>query len=352
MVLVALAVAGCARPPSGMPAAAAWMVAQQRDDGAFASPNYGVLRAAHSTTALATYALARLRPRSPAIAAACTRGLQFLRAHGIVPAALVDYPCYTAAYWILAASELDDADREADIAIALAFLRGRQLAGNRGWQPDDLAYGGFGFGVATGDKPSEGDVANLSVTSVVVRALVAAGVPADDPTLRAAAVFVGRCQISAPDDPHRHGGFVHQPGLGPLASKAGISEHGPVPYASTTSDGLVALAALDGDETLAAPAQAAALWLQRHAQPPLVAGFEHSDDHASVYEPALRLYALASLAAAMPLLPAPDPTWARAIARALHARQRPDGAYLGWSPLLKEDDPLVATALAVLALGK
>lgn len=344
--LLACSVAGCRETvPAGLDGAVDWLLAQQRSDGAFPAEAYGVLRAAHSTTALAAHALASVRPRTPRIEAACSAALAFLRARGIVPEQLVDFPCYTAAHRILAAVALGGEDCASDVAESVAFLRARQLGPGRGWQDGDWAYGGFGYGVATGDAPDEGDVANLSATSLAVRALAAAGVPPSDPALAAAALFVERCQILAPQDPARHGGFVHQPGDGPLASKAGRGR----PYATTTCDGLLALAALG--RVASERAAAAAGWLARHARPPEVAGFEASDERERAYEPALRLYGLAVFARVTPLLPASAHAH-QAIEHAVRARQRHDGAVVGWSPLLKEDEPMVATALAVLALTR
>jgi hypothetical protein len=43
--------------------------------------------------------------------------------------------------------------------------------------------------------------------------------------------------------------------------------------------------------------------------------------------------------------------WARALAEALLARQRPDGSWVNASMELREDDPLVATPFAMAALG-
>ncbi|MEZ5965003.1 MAG: prenyltransferase/squalene oxidase repeat-containing protein [Planctomycetota bacterium] len=333
--------------------ATAWLLSQQREDGAFASPAYGVLRAAHSTTAFAAYALARSAGRPPKQTHACQLALQFLRAAGVAPATQVDYPCYTAAYWILAARALGDdlapELRAGDVTSAVAFLRRHQLVEGRGWTTDDPEYGGFGYGVDAAPKPAERDAVGMSTTRVAVEALVAAGVTADDPALCAARRFVERCQVWAPDQPERHGGFVFQPGDGPLASKAGRDDRGPLPYASATCDGLLALTHLG--QATSPRAQAAMGWLRRHVAPPTVAGFEASDARHRPYEEGLRLYALAALRAAIRVGPE---WWARewgpAIVAAVASRQGASGAIVGWSPLLKEDDRLVATVLGLLAL--
>jgi hypothetical protein len=43
--------------------------------------------------------------------------------------------------------------------------------------------------------------------------------------------------------------------------------------------------------------------------------------------------------------------WRSRLAGVLANEQRPDGSFVGTSPLQKEDDPLVATAFAVQALS-
>jgi hypothetical protein len=331
----------------GRDAAVAWLLGQQGADGSFRSATYGVLRAGHSTTALAAYALGNVTPRTARIEAACRRALAFLQQSGVRPAEGADYPSYTAAFWLLTEASLAAEGRAPGEAPALSFLRAHQLLEARGWTQDDLAYAGFGFGLDRGPRPAEGDIANLSATTWAVLALRASGVEASDPALMAARVFVERCQVWDEGNAARHGGFLHQPMPGALQSKAGAVDGLPQPYASTTSDGWLALHALGLAES--PRGAAAAAWLHHHARVPEVAGFAASDERHTPYEPALRLYAMASLALAWRSLPSTTRNWAAPIDAALRSRQRGDGAVIGWSPLLKEDDALVATSLAVLA---
>lgn len=347
-IALCLSLAACgAAERRGPGAALAFLIAQQSAQGAFVADGYGVLRAGRSSTALAALALARWPNRDAAQQAALRRALTWLDQRGLVPAAdePIDYPCYTAALTALAAhqSQLDEFAPLVQRAVAL--LRDRQLGRARGWTPEDPEFGGFGFGVATGPRPAEGDVVSLSVTAWAIEALTTCGAAADDPCLRAALQFVQRCQIHDPQDPARHGGCVHSPRAGITQSKAGSSPRGPLPYATTTADAWRALRAL-GDHDAAAVAQA---WLARHLTPPQVAGFAAASPQARPYEPALRLYAAAALAPQLALWPTRADAWRQAWRDALRAQQRGDGAVVGWSPLLKEDEPLIATALALLA---
>ncbi len=345
-------VAACSSPPARGPGAAvAWLIAQQRPDGSFRSHRDSILRAGHSTTALAMLALMHApREQHRSVAPAIGKALDFLAQHGVVPHgddATVDYPTYTAACWLWVLGRLHPKEHEGVAERLVAFLRTRQLSEDAGWSEADPEYGGFDFGKVVGAKPRGGATANVGTTSWVIQACRAAGLAADDPLLRRARTFVLRCQVWALDDPLSHGGFVHSPVNGPAQSKAGLAADGSgraLPYASTTCDGLAALAALDERGTPAGAAAAA--WLVAHAKVPEVGGFERAAEATHGYERALRVYSLAALARVLPLLP-PDPAREAAIVATWSDRQRDDGSVVGWTNQWKEEDPLIATCLAL-----
>lgn len=347
VVGLSLLAVACGQPRDrGPELATTWLLAQQGDDGSFRSQLHDRLRAGHSTTALALTALMHApRAQHRAVAAAIARALDFLGEHGVVPTdddATVDYPTYTAACWLWTVGRLHPREHEATVERLTAFLRTRQLNEDAGWDEADLAYGGFDFGAVIGMKPRGGGEANLSTTAWVIQACRAAGMPSDDPLLRRARTFVLRCQVEAPRDALRHGGFLHSPVPSLTQSKAGFTDDGdarPRPYASATCDGLLALAALDERGT--AEASAAAAWLVAHARVPDLALPDLADLTLS-----LRVYTLSALARASPLLP-PDPARDEAIAAVWRERQQADGRVAGWSGLMLEDDPLIATCLAL-----
>ncbi|MBK9129809.1 MAG: hypothetical protein IPM13_18800 [Phycisphaerales bacterium] len=134
----------------------------------------------------------------------------------------------------------------------------------------------------------------------MIQACRAAGLPSDDPLLRRARTFALRCQVEAPGDALRHGGFLPSPVPSLAQSKVGFTDDGdarPLPYTSATCDGLLALAALEERGT--AEAAAAAAWLVANARVPDVALPDVAD-----LALALRVYTLSALARASPLLPA------------------------------------------------
>lgn len=72
------------------------------------------------------------------------------------------------------------------IADAAKFLKQLQWDDGEGKQPGDDFFGGAGY-----DSKSRPDLSN---TQIFLDALKAAGVPADDPAYKKAAIFVSRCQ--------------------------------------------------------------------------------------------------------------------------------------------------------------
>ena len=76
---------------------------------------------------------------------------------------------------------------DAQIKAGQAFLKGLQWDEAEGKGPDDPFYGGAGYG-GRNSRP------DLSNTSFFMEALRDTGLPADDPALKKALVFVSRCQ--------------------------------------------------------------------------------------------------------------------------------------------------------------
>jgi hypothetical protein len=253
----------------------------------------------------------------------------------------------------------------------LAYLRARQLTEDLGWQPADKPYGGWGYAPHLPRKPGPGEPlpplteSNLSATTFALEALRAAQVAADDPTLRKALVFVERCQNYGPEPDRRDpvfddGGFffIYDDPVRNKAGVAGKDREGRdrfASYGSTSADGLRALL-LCGETRDAPRVVAARTWLQTHFRSDLHPGHfapDREHNRGAVY-----YYYASSVARALQAAPIvnspthPEPfRWAEHLAESLLQRQREDGS---WSnPLVpqREDDPLVATSFAALALA-
>jgi squalene-hopene/tetraprenyl-beta-curcumene cyclase len=402
--LLAIALAGCNRAPgpsevrTAAPAAAAtltrelsrieridaalsaagkYLAERQAADGSWPSEVYGTFKSGDALTGLVLTTLIELEsaPGGAPDRDCIDRATQYLvamvgddgRVHP--PEQALAYPVYTAAGAVIALSRIDEAALRPARDAWLAFLRERQLAEPLSWQPADHEYGGWGYAHELPRKPAAsvpvGNLAepNLSATVFALAALRAAGVKSDDPAVQTALVFVRRCQNFADEGADRDakfddGGFyfIHDDPVRNKAGVAGTDHTGRTrfaSYGSATADGLRALqlCGLSDDDPRVAAAWS---WLDRHFD-----ADSHPGDYAldrQAARPAVYFYYcysfLEAVAAANSPGPAPANTtrWAAAIADALLARQRPDASWKNDAVDVREDDPLIATALAASTL--
>jgi hypothetical protein len=342
---LALAVLAACSPSTEDAAAraAAWLVGRQSADGAMRSDTYGVLRAGRATTALALAALTLAgEPVYARHRREIERAREWLFREVDADGALLgdgtapDYPNYAAAAFLLALAMEDAPDWRDRSAPVVARLRRTQLGEARGVARERPAHGGFDLGLTTAPVPLDAAHPDLSVTAFVCEALRAAGVASGDPVLCDAKAFALRCGTA-------DGGFTFFPHDAARGTKAGEG----VPYGTATADGLRTLLACG------APADdvrviAARRWLDAHAEFERVPGFDAA--HAN-WEPGLRCYWLASAARAY-AAHGHSMRQLAAIRAAASARLAEDGSHANPVPTMKEDDPLVATALLLIALAR
>ena len=336
-LLASLAASACARrnDDDPLPRAARFLWAQQAADGGFHSTSYGLLRSGQSLTPLVLGALLRVPgtivPRS---AGAVDRALAFITAHtnadgavGRMEATAEDYPNYATALTISAFVRTGSSGWSDDIASMVAQLRMQQFSEANGWEPQHPAYGGWGMGGPIHRPPDAGHV-DLSMTRFVLEALRASGVPASDAAMARALVFLDRSQN--PD-----GGFYFSP-VNPGLNKAGETGAGFASYGTATADGVLALRASgvpESDDRIVKGVQ----WLESHHQADRAPGFGDAQDSWST---GLRFYYASAIAHALPGLPVQLPPQAH------------DGSFRNANSLVKEDDPLIATAFAVHVLAR
>ena len=317
-------------PESAIYQGLVWLLSRQSADGGWHSRTYGLLRSGQSLTALIFDTLAMLGDHAgPRGEAALEKAAGFIRRHLNAEGALgladdvPDYPTYATALALRGAvrrnSTLFDTSR------MISWLESRQFAEHAGWTRAGSAYGGWGIGAGILAAPHPGHI-DLSMTRFALEALAAAGRPASDPAFERSRVFLSRCQ-------HPDGGFFFSPVVTD-ANKAGEDGGSYRPYGSATADGILALRASGGD-----PEKAQA-WLRRHDSPVLPAGFDAPARQR--YARGLRFY---YAEAASQIERSVD--WRGPLMR----EQRPDGSWCNPEPLVKEDDPLIATALAIRALA-
>ncbi len=319
-------------PDASLPRACKYLWSQQASDGGWHSHTYGLLKSGQSLTPFVLNAL--LQAPCPPPTGAVDRAIAFLKrntnpegAVGKMDPLLYDYPNYATALTVQALRRACRPDWRQSIAPLVAWLRTQQFTEDHGWKQSDAPYGAWGIGGESRVAPYPGHV-DLSMTRHVLQALAAAEVPASDPVFARARVFVERCQN--PD-----GGFFFSTVVLD-ANKAGQDGTKYRSYGTTTADGILALIAIGtppGNDRL----QAARRWLAAHDRPEGAPGF--IGPAYQRWTTGLRFYYAASSAEAFGYRTA-----------SVEASQLPDGSWRNPENLVKEDDPLIATAFAVAAL--
>jgi hypothetical protein len=322
---------------------AAYLWSRQAEDGGWHSQTYGLLRSGQSLTPFVLDALLHA-PRAPQDKV--DRAIAFIRSRtgpdGAVGLAdtdtgIPDYPNYSTALAVSALCRARRTGWETQVKPMVAYLRAQQFTEQNGWRRDDPVYGAWGMGGGRRTPPDTGHV-DLSMTRYVIDALRAAGVPSSDPAIACARVFIERCQ-------NRDGGFFFTTTEFDT-NKAGHDGKQFRSYGTTTADGILALLGV-GVERHNPQLAGAGLWLAEHHRDMAVPGFV-----GEAYDRWPRGLAFYYSAAATQALRAIDKDPGTCIREALERTQRRDGSWSNPENLVKEDDPLIATAFAVRALAK
>jgi squalene-hopene/tetraprenyl-beta-curcumene cyclase len=214
---------------------------------------------------------------------------------------------------------------------------------------DDAFYGGAGYG-GRNSRP------DLSNTSYFIEALRDTGLPADDPALKKALVFVSRCQnLKSEFNDQPWAGKINDGGFVYTAANGGQSMAGPPgadgglrSYASMTYAGLKSMiyAGLTRDDPRV---KAAYDYITRHYT---------LDENPGLGQQGLYYY-YHTFAKALSLLGRPtikdasgrDHDWRAELVEALARRQHPDGSWVNPADRFMEGDPNLVTAYALLALA-
>lgn len=340
--------------------ATAFLLKSQSADGAFRSDTYGLLKDPLTLTPHVLYTLQELPPTAHLLAAR-KRAAAFLLGTLTADRPL-SHPVYTLGTTISALAR--EGLSPGQLKPFLDRLRAYQFTEATGWSPDDLPFGGWGYNLLPLHKPAAPDPTlappdtNVSSTVYALRALRDAQLPADDPAFAAARRFLARCQnLPSPGatlTPFDDGGFFFSPTetARNKAAEAGMDPSG-VPryrsYGTMTADGLRSLIYAQLSPAAAEP-RAAAAWLRARFAVDVQPGDFPAD--RQLFRLGMYYYYLASAAQAAALAPdAAPPDWARRLSAELLARQNADGTWVNAFTDSREDDPLVATFHAALALS-
>ncbi len=365
-----------------------WMWAQQSDDGGWHSQTHAVLKDGKALTPYILYYLLLIpedkfkRPEG-----AVEKSVEFIRreirssmnmSHDSV--INLNYPNYSAAYALRVLCLLHQ-DTALQHLIADHLLK-EQFVEHRGITPDNVAYGGWGYGEPDLPYGEHGHV-DISHTRRITEALIEeakAKAEAKEEAYgkethtqdslfsrshvltfsRSVTRFLQGAQRS-PDDPRLYDGCTSRKNLpydgGFVSSNATLATNKCEPvfvkeagyhypsYATATCDGLLALHALGLTDTKAY--KDAVQWLAKNQNMNTIDGLSPHDPEQ--WYQVMHYYHFAVRAEAMTAAGIEGP-WSDQLKQMLIKEQQPEGYYI--NPLggvNKEDDPLMATIFAVQA---
>jgi hypothetical protein len=364
--------------------ACAYLWNQQAADGGWHSAQYALMRSGQALTPFVLRALLDV-PESiaPRPAGGVARALDFIRHHvdehgalGHADPDVVEYPVYSTSYALRCLVTVQDDPelaRPTDAQLMsrmFIFLSAAQFDESEGFETNNPAYGGWGLDVSQGDgKPGHMDLAHTRRALEALRAYADSFGDVRRPEFTRAELFLRVVQrdpaaLATPrrvldylfderDIPY-DGGFFFSPVVD-VANKAGFSataEGKAAPhflsYATATCDGILALLAAGVDQHDERLVRALD-WLRAHDDLSYPQGIP--TDRPEPWGDAIHFYHCAVRAEAYAALDWPG-HWRSTLANAIAKDQNADGSFRNTlSPLMKEDDPLLATALAAVALS-
>jgi len=354
---------------------AIYLWGKQSPDGSWRSETYGLLKYGQSFTPFVLFALSEI-PSGVATPpdGAIERAMNFLRRmgneegfHGRTDPDVLDYPNYATAYALRCFLRYGKKDDKKRIEKMTEYLLGQQFSEVTGFNPDSPVYGGWGFGI--NHRPTLSSFVDLSHTRRVLAALAAAN-KVDAKTKGKAKRFLSLLQKNPKEKrsplihttkpiasgfipPPYDGGFFSSPNVsyankGRLAKDPFTGRSYYRSYATATCDGVLALLALGVPKTDNRVLDAIR-WLERHSswkRPPGIPP-EHSepwDESMIYYHCATRSEVFNKLAIAG--------DWNQALHAFLSERQSEDGSFVNLhGRLMKEDDPILCSTLALIALS-
>jgi squalene-hopene/tetraprenyl-beta-curcumene cyclase len=228
------------------------------------------------------------------------------------------------------------------------FLKTMQWDEGENKPKRDAFYGGAGYG-GTNSRP------DLSNTTFFMEALRDTGLPADDPALQKALVFVSRCQNLKSEfndqawaDKVNDGGFIYTAANGGSSFAGKEANGGLHSYAGMTYAGLKSMiyAGLTADDPRV---KAALAYVEKHYT---------LDENPGMGQAGLYYY-YHTFAKALNLLDRPTLTdasgqshdWRADLTAALAKRQNRDGSWVNPADRFLEGDPNLVTAYGLLALA-
>jgi squalene-hopene/tetraprenyl-beta-curcumene cyclase len=254
---------------------------------------------------------------------------------------------------VLALTTADRDSYKAVVKDAAKFLKGLQWDEANGKKPGDDFYGGAGY-----DSSQRPDLSN---TQFFLDALVAAGVPRDDPAFKRAATFVSRCQNvngETNDQPWAKkiddGSFIYSAAAGGATKvQDKPNDDGSLPgYGSMTYAGIKSLIYCGVDKK-DPRIEKAFDWVKKHYTVEHNPGMPGERSDWGLY------YYYHTMAKCLDVMGVDEITdaagkkhdWRAEITAELAKRQRPDGSWANEKDKWMEGDPHLVTGYALMALA-
>ncbi len=341
---------------------------QQSADGGWHSSTHGILRGGESLTPFILHTLLQVPSEVyQASESQINRGLDFIRMHidedGIIGKSdpdILDYPNYSTAHALMV---LDQVQAKEDVVLIekmASYLLSQQFVETRGFQNTNAPYGGWGFGETHLSKGKTGHV-DLSHTRRILQALNGHN---GFKEAQKKALYYFRLTQKNPNEARLHptkvshkkipydGGFFASPvtlstNKGGIAAEDSLEANYFRSYATATCDGILGLLAA-GHSVNEESIQMALKWLDKNPKWDYPQGIPLDDPDQ--WHEVMFYYHLSVRAQVYAIVQHPS-KWRQKIIDLLNTRQQEEGYF--YNPMggpNKEDDPLLATAFAVIAL--
>jgi squalene-hopene/tetraprenyl-beta-curcumene cyclase len=254
---------------------------------------------------------------------------------------------------VLALTSADRNTYKAVVADAAKFLKELQWDEGEGKSPKDDFFGGAGY-----DSHSRPDLSN---TQFFLDALVAAGVPKDDPAFQKAAVFVSRCQNLKGENNDQpwagkidDGSFIYSAAAGGSTKvkdnadpQDGLPGYGSMTYAGIKS--LIYCGVSKDDKRV----KAAYDWIKKNYTVDRNPGMPEVRSEWGLY------YYYHTMAKCLDVLGVDEVVdaqgkahdWRAELTAAIAKRQRADGSWMNEQDHWMESDPELVTGYALMALS-
>jgi Prenyltransferase and squalene oxidase repeat len=303
-----------------------FLLGQQSDDGSWRSTTYGAFRDGRALTPHVLRCLSRFD--DPSLELAKKKAVAWLLARGKKDL-FDDFPVHTTSAVLESAARIE----------ALAPLKDKALKRLLALQTEDGAWSYSPVPVTKTQSAAPMQQPNLSATTIAIDGLRAAGNQLE--TIKRALPFVRSCQNHRTGNPtFDNGGFFQMP-LDPTRNKAGqagIDSQGRTrynSYAAATADGLRCLLS-SGLPTDSPDITAARDWLDRFTWNPSAV-------------PADLAYYCARSISLTASIKGGAVRAVKSLRHDIYQSSLKNGSWINESPEMRENDPIVATALALEA---